>query len=75
MMYGRKPCKDALPSLTGCEVQDYQTMLKDKLAKLRDFVEVGITNAEESQIVEYNKHMAKREFYQWIGLAVHTHCW
>ena len=27
MMYGGKPCKDALPSLTGYEVQDYQTML------------------------------------------------
>ncbi|KAL5494245.1 hypothetical protein EMCRGX_G015536 [Ephydatia muelleri] len=39
MMFGRKPCKDALPSLTGYEVQDYQTMLKDKLAELRDFVE------------------------------------
>ena len=34
MMYGRKPCKDALPSLTGYEVQDYQTRLKDKLAEL-----------------------------------------
>ena len=48
MMYGRKPCKDALPSLTGYEVQDYQTMLKDKLAELRDFVKVEITKAAES---------------------------
>ena len=72
MMYGRKPCKDALPSLTGYEVQDYQTMLKDKLAELRDFVEVEITKAAESQRVEYNKHMAKREFHQgdlvWLSI-------
>ncbi|KAL5479703.1 hypothetical protein EMCRGX_G023263 [Ephydatia muelleri] len=56
MMYGRKPCKDALPSLTGYEY----------------FVEVEITKAAESQRVEYNKHMAKREFHQgdlvWLSI-------
>ena len=39
-------------------------MLKDKLAELRDFVEVEITKAAESQRVEYNMHMAKKEFHQ-----------
>ena len=78
MMYGRKPCKDTLPSLTGYEVQDYQTMLKDKLAELRDFVEVEITKAAESQRVEYNKHMTKREFHQgdlvWLSIPTAGKC-
>ena len=41
-------------------------MLKDKLVELRDFVEVEITKAKaaESQRVECNKHMAKRDFHQ-----------
>ena len=39
-------------------------MLKDKLAELRDFVEMEIIKSAESQRVEYNKHMAKREFHQ-----------
>ena len=53
------------------EVQDYQTTLKNKLAELRDFVEVETTKAAEAR-VEYNKHMAKSEFHQgdliWLSI-------
>ena len=51
-----------------CVVQEYQIMLTDRLAELRDIVKVKIRKAAESQTVEY-----KETIPPWgSGLAIHT---
>ena len=75
LMYGRKPCKDAPSSLTGCKAQEYHNLLQDKLAELRDFVEVETTKAADNQRMRVQQacirdfHHGDGSGYQYILLV------
>ena len=61
-MYGCEPKKAHFNPNTAFDISSYQAHLRSKLAELRDFVELNLSQAAHSQKSFYDNHSQLRSF-------------
>ena len=62
LMYGRLPCTTPFSKSLSFDTQSYPTILRAKLAELRDFVDTNLAAAAQKQKQHYDQHTKTPSF-------------